>query len=76
MNIRPIDNNFFRFTSKYGKRKLVIEIDGDCTKDELCDAFADFLNASRYSYASISNVLVSRGAEYELSYLKKICHFN
>lgn len=50
MNIRPIDNNFFRFTSKYDKRKLVIEIDGDSTKDELCEAFTAFLNASGYSY--------------------------
>tara|TARA_Y100000034_G_C6544485_1_gene235036 strand:+ start:122 stop:370 length:249 start_codon:yes stop_codon:yes gene_type:complete len=50
MNIRPVDNNFFRFTSKYGKRKLVIEIDGDSTKDELCEAFTAFLNASGYSY--------------------------
>ena len=33
MNIRPVDKDFFRFTSKYGKRKLVIELDGNCTKD-------------------------------------------
>ena len=65
MNIRPVDNNFFRFTSKYGKRKLVIEIDGDCTKDELCDAFADFLNASRYSYTDhIECISEPRVAEY------------
>tara|TARA_Y100000817_G_scaffold273794_1_gene233698 strand:- start:42 stop:281 length:240 start_codon:yes stop_codon:yes gene_type:complete len=50
MNIRPVENNFFRFTSKYGKRKLVIEIDGDSTKDELCEAFTAFLNASGYVY--------------------------
>ena len=50
MNIRPVDKDFFRFTSKYGKRKLVIEIDGDSTKDELCEAFTAFLNASGYHY--------------------------
>ena len=49
MNIRPVDKDFFRFTSKYGKRKLVIELDGNCTKDELCEAFTAFLNASGYS---------------------------
>ena len=36
--------------SKYGKRKLVIELDGNCTKDELCEAFTAFLNASGYHY--------------------------
>ena len=66
MNIRPVDKDFFWFTSKYGNRKLVIEIDGDCTKDELCDAFADFLNASRYSYTDhIECISEPRGAEYE-----------
>ena len=50
MNIRPVDKDFFRFTSKYGKRKLVIELDGNCTKDELCEAFTAFLNASGYHY--------------------------
>ena len=50
MNIRPVDKDFFRFTSKYGKRKLVIELDGNCTKEELCEAFTAFLNASGYHY--------------------------
>ncbi len=50
MNIRPVEKDFFRFTSKYGKRKLVIELDGNCTKDELCEAFTAFLNASGYHY--------------------------
>ncbi len=50
MNIKPVRENFYRFTSKYGKRKIVIEMDGDSTKDELCDAFASFLNASGYYY--------------------------
>ena len=50
MNIRPVDKDFFRFTSKYGKRKLVIELDGNCTKDELCEAFTAILNASGYHY--------------------------
>jgi len=50
MNIRPVEKDFFRFTSKYGKRKLVIEIDGHSTKDELCEAFTAFLNASGYHY--------------------------
>ena len=53
MNIRPVDKDFFRFTSKYGKRKLVIELDGNCTKDELCEAFTAFLNASGYSYTCL-----------------------
>ena len=45
---------------------MVIEIDGDCTKDELCDAFADFLNASRYAYTDhIECIGEPRGAEYE-----------
>ena len=48
MNIRPVEKDFFRFTSRIGKRKLVIEIDGDSTKDELCEAFTAFLNASGY----------------------------
>ena len=50
MNIRPVEKDFFRFTSRIGKRKLVIEIDGDSTKDELCEAFVAFLNASGYYY--------------------------
>ena len=50
MNIKPVDANFFRFTSKYGNRKIVLEMDGDSTKDELCDAFASFLNACGYHY--------------------------
>ena len=40
--------DFFRFVSK--NRKLVIEIDGDNTKDELCEAFTAFLNASGILY--------------------------
>ena len=27
MNIRPVDRDFFRFVSRIGNRKLVIEID-------------------------------------------------
>ena len=50
MNIRPVDRDFFRFVSRIGNRKLVIEIDGNSTKDELCEAFTAFLNASGYSY--------------------------
>ena len=50
MNIRPVERDFFRFTSRIGKQKLVIEIDGDSTKDELCEAFTAFLNASGYHY--------------------------
>ena len=50
MNIRPVDRDFFRFVSRIGKRKLVIEIDGHSTKDELCEAFTAFLNASGYHY--------------------------
>ena len=51
MNIRPVDRDFFRFVSRIGKRKLVIELDGDSTKEELCEAFTAFLNASGYYYS-------------------------
>ena len=80
MNIRPVDKDFFRFTSKYGKRKLVIELDGNCTKDELCEAFTAFLNASGYHYTDhIECFNMPEGATTENSmnlYQKKIYRFN
>ena len=66
MNIRPVEKDFFRFTSRIGKQKLVIEIDGDSTKDELCEAFTAFLNASGYYYTDhIECISEPKGAELE-----------
>jgi hypothetical protein len=52
MNIKPVERDFFRMTSKAGNQKLVIEMDRDSTLDEMLTAFKNFLNASGFDYVA------------------------
>jgi len=63
MNIRPVQKDFFRFSSKIGKQKLVIELDSDATLDEITESFRSFLNASGYTYVDKVDVISSHDNE-------------
>ena len=63
MNIRPVQRDFFRFSSKIGKQKLVIELDSDATLDDITESFRSFLNASGYTYVDKVEVISTHDTE-------------
>ena len=63
MNLRPVQKDFFRFSSKIGKQKLVIELDSDATLDDITESFRNFLNASGYTYVDKVEVISSHDNE-------------
>lgn len=63
MNLRPVQRDFFRFSSKIGKQKLVIELDSDATLDDITESFRSFLNASGYTYVDKVEVSTSHDNE-------------